>query len=152
VSRAKETNLLDVIGIVAQVQAPQVSCSGAVDLKVPQTVNGIVHWLLRQRVLIASVPRRVTIGGFKGYSLTLRKTPRGGIRCGGVRSFPIFAGRAGSNMEGFLYSLGLSEQVKLYLLTVKGVPLAILADTSGRHGPSLTTDTNIISHFHFAKF
>jgi len=42
--------------------------------------------------------------------------------------------------------------VKLYLLTVKGSPLAIVADSLGRRGPSLTADAEIISHFYFAKF
>jgi hypothetical protein len=39
----------------------------------------------------------------------------------------------------------------VYLLNFQGFPLAIIADSSGQHPPSLAADTKVIRHFHFAK-
>jgi hypothetical protein len=44
-----------------------------------------------------------------------------------------------------------SDRAKLYLLTWETLPLAIVADSVGPHGPSLAVDSRVISHFRFAK-
>lgn len=149
VSLAKAKQITDVILLQTTVQAPQMSCTPIANAKVPQTVGGIVRWLTHQKKLTTTRPQRVKIGGLKGYSLTVRVAPGAGMRCGsGPKSLPLLYP---SNDPGGEFSLrATSDKAKLYLLTFETLPLAIIADSVGQHGPSLAADSKVISHFHFA--
>lgn len=131
-----------------EVQAPELSCAPVANTKVPQTVRGIVRWFVRQERLTTTQPRRVRIGGAKGYSLTVRMAPGAGTRCcGGPKSPPLLYP---SNDPGGEFSLGgPSDKAKLHLLNFETLPLAIIADSVDKHGPSLAADSKVISRFHF---
>ena len=149
ISLAKAKHITDVILLQTTVQAPKMTCTPTADAKVPQTVRGMVHWLTHQKRLTTTRPRQVKIGGLKGYSLTVRIARGHGMRCGGHVSVPLIFP---TNDPGGEFSLGAqSDRAKLYLLTFETLPLAIIADSVGKHGPSLATDSKVISHFHFAK-
>ena len=148
VSLAKAKSITDVILVLTTVQAPRMTCSPAADAKVPQTVRGMVRWLVHQKRLRTTTPQRVKIGGLKGYSLTVRAVRGRGLHCGGPASVPVIFPTNDPNGE---FSLRASERAKLYLLTFETLPLAIIADSLGQHGPSLAADSRVISHFRFAK-
>lgn len=149
VSLAKAKSITDLILLQTTVQAPAMTCTPRADTKVPQTVRGIVRWLVHQERLTTTTPRRVRIGGLKGYSLTVRVTRGRCLHCGGIASVPLLFP---SNDPGGEFSLrARSDRAKLYLLTFETLPLAIIADSVGEHGPSLAADSRVISHFHFAK-
>jgi hypothetical protein len=149
VSLAKAKQITDVILLQTTVQAPKMTCTPSANPRVPQTVRGIVRWLTHQKRLTTTRPQRVGIGGLKGYSLTVRMARGGGLRCGGpFRSVPLLFP---SNDPGGEFSLGgRSDHARLYLLNFETLPLAIIADSVGPHGPSLAADSKVISHFHFA--
>ena len=149
VSLAKAKEITDVILLQTTVQAPQMTCTPIANAKVPQTVGGIVRWLVHQKKLTTTRPRRVTIGGLKGYSLTVRVSHGAGMSCGGgPKGLPLLYP---SNDPGGEFSLrAQSDKAKLYLLSFETLPLAIIADSVGKHGPSLAADSKVISHFHFA--
>jgi hypothetical protein len=148
VSLARAKSLTDVILGLTTVQAPAMTCSPTANAKVPQTVRGMVRWLVHQKRLKTTKPRRVKIGGLKGYSLTVRAARGRGLHCGGPASVPVIFP---TNDPGGEFSLRANERAKLYLLTFETLPLAIIADSLGQHGPSLAVDSRVISHFHFAK-
>ena len=148
VSLARAKSLTDVILGLTTVQVPAMTCSPTANAKVPQTVRGMVRWLVHQKRLKTTKPRRVKIGGLKGYSLTVRAARGRGLHCGGPASVPVIFP---TNDPGGEFSLRANERAKLYLLTFETLPLAILADSLGQHGPSLAVDSRVISHFHFAK-
>ena len=148
VSLARAKSLTDVIVGLTTVQAPAMTCSPTANAKVPQTVRGMVRWLVHQKRLKTTKPRRVKIGGLKGYSLTVRAARGRGLHCGGPASVPVIFP---TNDPGGEFSLRANERAKLYLLTFETLPLAIIADSLGQHGPSLAVDSRVISHFHFAK-
>ena len=148
VSLAEAKQITDVILLLTTVQAPRMSCTPIANPKVPQTVGGIVRWLMHEKRLTTTRPRRVRIGGLKGYSLTVRVARGAGMRCGGVKSLPLLYP---SNDPGGEFSLrARSDNAKLYLLNFETLPLAIIADSVGTHGPSLSTDSKVISQFRFA--
>jgi hypothetical protein len=149
VSFTKAKSISDVILLQTTVQAPKMTCAPAANPRVPETVKGIVRWLTHQKQLRTTRPKRVKIGGLKGYSLTARIAPGAGLRCGGpIRSVPLLFP---SNDPGGEFDLGgPSDHVELYLLNFETLPLAIIADSVGPHGPSLAADSEVISHFHFA--
>jgi hypothetical protein len=149
VGLAKAKQITDVILLLTTVQAPEMTCTPIANTGVPQTVKGIVRWLTHQKRLTTTRPRRVRIGGLKGYSLTVRVARGAGMRCGdGPRSLPLIYP---SNDPGGEFSLrARSDKAKLYLLNFETLPLAIIADSVGQHGPSLATDSKVINHFHFA--
>ena len=150
VSLAKAKQITDVILVLTTVQAPAMTCTPTADTKVPQTVKGVVRWLVHQKRLITSRPRRVKIGRLSGYSLTVHVARGRGIRCGGSESVPLLFP---TNDPGGEFSLlARSDRAKVYLLTFETLPLAIIADSAGRDGPSLAGDSKVINHFHFAKF
>lgn len=149
VSLTKAKSITDVILALTTVQAPKMTCSPVANAKVPQTVRGIVRWLVHQKRLKTTAPQRVKIGGLKGYSLTVRAARGRGLHCGGPASVPVIFPTNDPNGE---FSLRANERAKLYLLTFETLPLAIFADSLGRHGPSLAVDSRVISHFRFAKF
>jgi hypothetical protein len=148
VSLARAKTITDVILALTTVQAPAMTCNPSANAKVPQTVRGMVRWLVHQKRLKTTKPRRVKIGGLKGYSLTVRAVRGRGLHCGGPASVPVIFP---TNDPGGEFSLRANERAKLYLLTFETLPLAIIADSLGQHGPSLAVDSRVISHFHFAK-
>jgi hypothetical protein len=149
VSLAKAKHITDVILLLTTVQAPGMTCTPTANAKVPQTVGGVVRWLTHQKRLTTTRPRKVAVGGLKGYSLTVRIARGREMRCGGHVNVPLLFP---TNDPGGEFSLGAqSDRAKLYLLTFETLPLAIIADSVGQHGPSLAADSKVISHFHFAK-
>jgi hypothetical protein len=149
VSLAKAKQISDVILLQTTVQAPAMTCTPSANERVPQTVRGIVRWLTHQKRLTTTRPQRVRIGGLKGYSLTVRMARGAGLRCGGpFRSLPLIFPTNDPGGEFFLG--GRSDHAKLYLLNFETLPLAIIADSTGKDGPSLAADSKVISHFHFA--
>jgi len=148
VSLARAKSLTDVILGLTTVQAPAMTCSPAANAKVPQTVRGMVRWLVHQKRLKTTTPQRVKIGGLKGYSLTVRAAHGRGLHCGVPASVPVIFPTNDPNGE---FSLRANERAKLYLLTFETLPLAIIADSLGQRGPSVAVDSRVISHFHFAK-
>lgn len=148
VSLAKAKQISDVILLQTTVQAPAMTCNPSADAKVPQTVKGVVRWLTHQKRLATTRPRRVRIGGLKGYSLTVRMARENKLRCGGVLSVPLLLPSNDPGGEFFLG--GRSDKAKVYVLTFETLPLAIIADSTGPHGPSLAADSKVISHFRFA--
>jgi len=148
VSLATAKSITNVILALTTVQAPAMTCSPTANAKVPQTVRGMVRWLVHQKRLKTTTPQRVKIGGLKGYSLTVRAARGRGLHCGGPASVPVIFPTNDPNGE---FSLRANERAKLYLLTFETLPLAVIADSLGQHGPSLAVDSRVISHFHFAK-
>jgi hypothetical protein len=149
VSLAQAKSITDLILVLTTVQAPAMTCTPRADAKVPQTVRGMVRWLVHQKRLRTTTPRRVRIGGLKGYSLTVRVAPGRGLHCGGIASVPLIFP---TNDPGGEFSLrARSDRAKLYLLSFETLPLAIIADSVGQNGPSLAADSRVISRFHFAK-
>jgi hypothetical protein len=150
VSLAKASHAIDDIFVMTIVQAAAMGCEGAAETDVPDTARGIAMWLTNHPDLVTTGPRPVRIGGLKGYSLSVRMTSTGGIRCGGpLRSVPIFMGYGDS--QGDFWLGGPSDRAEVYLLNFEGFPLGIVADSSGEHGPSLTADAKVIAGFRFAK-
>jgi len=150
VSLARAKSITDVILVLTTVQAPAMTCNPTADTKVPQTVKGIVRWLVHQKRLTTTRPQRVRIGGLSGYALTVRVARGRGMHCDGLPSVPLLFP---SNDPGGEFSLrARSDTAKLYLLNFETLPLAIIADSVGQHGPSLAADNRVISRFHFAKF
>lgn len=150
VSLAKAKSITNLVLLLTTVQAPAMTCTPSADAKVPPTVRGMVRWLVHQKRLTTTTPRRVRIGGLKGYSLTVRVAPGHGLHCGGLAGVPLVFP---TNDPGGEFSLrARSDRAKLYLLTFETLPLAIIADSVGQHGPSLAADSRVISHFHFGKF
>jgi hypothetical protein len=150
VSLAKAKNATDVILVQSTVQAPGMTCTPTANPTVPQTVKGMVRWLVHQKRLTTTTPRRVTIGGLKGYSLTVRVTRGRGLHCPGEPdSVPLLLPT--NDFGGVFDLLERSDRAKLYLLTWETLPLAIVADSVGPHGPSLAVDSRVIIHFRFAK-
>jgi hypothetical protein len=148
VSPATAKSITNVILALTTVQAPQMSCSPIANAKVSQTVRGMVRWLVHQKRLKTTTPQRVKIGGLKGYSLTVRAVRGRGLHCGGPASVPVIFPTNDPNGE---FSLRANERAKLYLLTFETLPLAVIADSLGQHGPSLAVDSKVINHFQFAK-
>jgi hypothetical protein len=149
VSLATAKSITNVILGLTTVQAPALTCTPTANAKVPQTVRGMVRWLVHQQRLKTTTPQRVKIGGLKGYSLTVGVARGRGLHCGGPASVPVLFPTNDPNGE---FSLRANERAKLYLLTYQTLPLAIIADTLGQHGPSLAVESRVISHFRFAKF
>jgi hypothetical protein len=150
VGLAKARNAVDDIMVVTAVQAAAMNCRGTA-ANVSQTAKAIAHWLAHHRGLSATAPRRVTIGGLRGYELSVAITPTGGVRCGGVRSVPVIMALAAPQEQGVFMVAGSSDHALIYLLTSEGgLPLAIVADSNGPHGPSLAADAKVIKHFHFS--
>ena len=150
VSLARAKNATDIILLLTTVQAPGMTCSPTANAKVPQTVKGFVRWLVHQKRLTTTQPRRVTIGGLKGYSLTVRVTRGRGLHCPGEPdSVPLLL--PSNDFGGVFNLLERSDRAKLYLLTFETLPFAIVADSVGPHGPSLAVDSRVISRFRFAK-
>jgi hypothetical protein len=149
VSLNEENNAVNVVLLWRKVQAPEMNCATIAipNARVPDTVPGIVKWLTHQKRLVTSQPLRVTIGGLKGYTLTVRIARGEDMRCG----VPVLMENGMSGIGEF--NLGnLLDHAKLYLLTrARNVPLGIIADSSGRHGPSLLSDSHVIKHFRFAR-
>jgi len=149
VSLVTAKSITNLILVLTTVQAPRMTCTPSADAKVPQTVKGMVRWLVHQKRLKTTTPQSVKIGGLKGYSLTVRAAPGRGLHCGGPASVPVIFPTNDPNGE---FSLRGNERAKLYLLTFETLPLAIIADSLGQHGPSLAADSRVINHFHFARF
>jgi hypothetical protein len=151
VSLAKVHNAVDDISVIAAVQAPAMNCRGTA-ANVPQTAKAIAHWLAHHSGLSTTAPRRVTIGGLKGYSLSVRLIPSRGVRCGTVRSVPVIMAFGEPPGQGVFMLGGSSDHALVYLLTSQGgLPLGIVADSAGAHGPSLAADAKVIQHFNFSK-
>ena len=148
VSLATAKSITNVILALTTVQAPAMTCTSTANAKVPQTVRGMVRWLVHQKRLKTTTPQRAKIGGLKGYSLTVRAARGRGLHCGGPASVPVIFPTNDPNGE---FSLRANERAKLYLLTFETLPLAVIADSLGQHGPSLAVDSRVISHFRFAK-
>jgi hypothetical protein len=146
VSLAEAKNAVNIVLLWTNVQAPEMNCSTIPNAKVPQTVTGILKWLKHQKRLVTTKPRRVTIGGLKGYTLTVHVAHGRGMSCG----VPVLMGSGISGNGGF--NLGNhSDRAKLYLLTFETLPLGVIADSGDRHAPSLAEDSHVIKSFHFAK-
>jgi hypothetical protein len=142
---AKARNAVDDIMVVTAVQAAAMNCRGTA-ANVPQ--KAIAHWLAHHPGLSATRHDRRA----EGLRALGGITPTGGVRCGGVRSVPVIMALAPPQEQGVFMVGGSSDHALIYLLTSQGgLPLGIVADSSGAHGPSLAADAKVIKHFHFSK-
>jgi hypothetical protein len=149
VSLSKAQQAVDDILVMTIVAPATMSCETEADTDVPDTAKGVSSWLSRHPWLSTSDPKPVAIGGLRGYVLSVRPTATGGIRCGGpVRSVPLVVG-AGGTSQGDFWLGGRTDHALVYLLNFEGFPLAIIADSNGKHGPSLAADAKVIRSFHF---
>jgi len=151
VSLSDAENAVNIILVWTAVQAAAMNCNGTSDPNATESAKGLAQWLAHHRGLIATQPRPVAIGGLQGYVLSVHPAPRGGIRCGGGSNVPLFNGFGNTGGQFWLGGPSSSDHALVYLLTFRDLPLAIIADSGGRHRPSLAADAKVIGHFHFAK-
>jgi hypothetical protein len=151
VNLSKVEQAVDDIFIMTIVAPATMNCEATADTNVPDTAKGVSSWLSHHPWLSTSQPKAVTIGGLRGYVLSVRPTSTGGIRCGGpVRSVPLVVGVGGTS-QGDFWLAGPSDHALVYLLNFEGLPLGIVADSSGQYGPSLAADAKVVRQFRFAK-
>ena len=148
-------NATNIILVWRGVLAATMNCSGSPNRKVATSPRGLAAWFVHQSALDTSRPQPVTLGRLHGYALSVSLAPHGGVRCGGgpSRQAPLldFApetqaqfGIGSESDHALVYLLGFNSQGPV------DSTIAVIADGTGPHPPSLAADAAIIRHFHFS--
>lgn len=141
-------NATNVIIVWPGVEAAKMDCSSQPDTSVATTAKAIAQWLSHHPGLASTKPQAVTIGGHRGYVLSVRLAPRGGVRCGApFRNVPLFNNSNEDNVQ--IGIGGASDHALLYLLNMQDSALGIFADSTTPHRPSLAAEAKVIRSFHF---